>query len=64
MSAMPIGQSGGGAIGQIFLQPTNLVSQVSASLSDMFLDEKEIICTAKENMRLTLSSYVNHCIVF
>ncbi|KAF6724656.1 Serine/threonine-protein kinase WNK3 [Oryzias melastigma] len=36
MSAMPIGQSGGGAIGQIFLQPTNLVSQSQTFESDAF----------------------------
>lgn len=43
MSSMSVGQSGGAPVGQTFLQPTTMVSQVSPSVPQQYFQVKRVI---------------------
>lgn len=43
MSSMSIGQSGGGPVGQIFLQPSSMVPQVSPSVPLQYFQVKMVM---------------------
>ncbi len=43
MSSMSIGQSGGGPVGQTFLQPSTMVPQVSPSVPQQYFQVKRVM---------------------
>lgn len=52
MSSMSIGQSGGGPVGQTFLQPSTMVPQVSPSVPQQYFQVKRVI------MLICFESYI------
>ncbi|XP_047436071.1 serine/threonine-protein kinase WNK3 isoform X5 [Mugil cephalus] len=46
MSSMPIGQSGGGPVGQTFLQPNTMVPQVSPSVPQQYFQDGQNLASA------------------
>ncbi|XP_008288826.1 serine/threonine-protein kinase WNK3 isoform X3 [Stegastes partitus] len=49
MSSMSIGQSGGGPVGQTFLQPTTMVPQVSPSVPQQYFQDAPYLTSAEHH---------------
>lgn len=60
MSSMSIGQSGGGPVGQTFLQPSTMVPQVSPSIPQQYFQVKREIILICIKMKAIFTPGLQH----
>lgn len=60
MSSMSVGQSGGGPVGQTFLQPSTMVPQVSPSVPQQYFQVKTVMLLTSIKMKAIFTLQLQH----